>query len=278
MLCNVVDDTKVEKQVCNIVTSSNTSWGSAGTETWYAVTEDVTISERVIVSGTVNLILCDGKKLTASKRISVGTGQTFNIYGQSKDSGELVAETAYGVTGLEPYPDDISSHDAAIGGNNGTACGTLNIYGGKVTATSTAVSHDASKRAYSGGAGIGAGHSSDGGTVIISGGDVTAIGGENGGAGIGAGSKGDSYGGAGGIITITGGTVKARGGREASGIGAGKDGTTSVNYPNSKLKISGGTIEATGGDGGPGISFYEVDITETAAQPIFAFGGEPDGA
>ncbi|MBQ6968188.1 MAG: hypothetical protein IJR19_09665 [Lachnospiraceae bacterium] len=172
-----VDDTKVEKQVCNIVTSSNTSWGSAGTETWYAVTEDVTISERVNVSGTVNLILCDGKKLTASKGIGAGPGQTFNIYGQSEDSGELIAKAACLYSPHENIGTSaLACYDAAIGGTDGS-CGTINIFGGKVNATASAIQNNNSTMfpdALSCAAGIGGGYNGDCGEISIYGGEVNA--------------------------------------------------------------------------------------------------------
>ncbi|MBQ6968189.1 MAG: InlB B-repeat-containing protein [Lachnospiraceae bacterium] len=158
------------------------------------------------------------------------------------------------------------------GGGWGDDGGTIKITGGTVEATS-----------FYGGAGIGAGYSSDGGTIIISGGEVTATGGkEDGGAGIGGGGRlynaASSYGGGSGNITITGGSVKAKGGTGASGIGIGHGGTGSPNYSEKKLEISGGTVEATGGDGGAGICIATVEISDTATQPIFAFGGEPDGS
>lgn len=78
------------------------------------------------------------------------------------------------------------------------------------------------------------------GNLLIEGGDITAIGGENG-AGIGAGYSmcGD--------ITIKGGVVRATGGSTAPGIGAGR-------YPCGDINILGGTVYATGGK--DGISSY----------------------
>ena len=86
--------------------------------------------------------------------------------------------------------------------------------------------------------GIGASYFNKGsvGNLVIEGGNITAIGGENG-AGIGAGYSvcGD--------ITIKGGVVQATGGSSAPGIGAGRHSCGNIN-------ILGGTVYATGGKDG----------------------------
>ena len=172
----------------NVVTTKTTDMMNGN----YVVNADTTISNRITVIGNVNLILCDGVKLTANKGISVSTGNpgnTLNIYGQTNDTGELEA------TG--------SVNAAAIGGNYGDS-GTINISGGTV-------------KAYGGGngAGIGGGDDGVGGTITFNGGAVTANGGGNG-AGIGGGSAG-----AGGTISIIGGQVTANGDNHGAGIGPG---------------------------------------------------------
>ena len=88
---------------------------------WYLVSWDVTISKRIDVIGNVNLVILDDHTVTFEDGIHVAPGSTLNIYGQSNDSGVLkaVADT---------------NKQAAIGGNDGEACGTVNIYGGQVTA------------------------------------------------------------------------------------------------------------------------------------------------
>ena len=50
-----------------VVEDETTSWNGEGGEAWYVVNEDAEISERVEVSGAVNLVLCDGVTLTAEK-------------------------------------------------------------------------------------------------------------------------------------------------------------------------------------------------------------------
>ena len=115
----------------------------------------------------------NGKKLTTTNGIyepaaNKGKGKaTLNIYGQPRDEGELIAK------GIEYVP--------AIGGNDNSGHGDINIYGGKINATGGNY-----------GAGIGSGdeNKSDCGTISIYGGDITAQGGADA-AGIGAGKDGD---------------------------------------------------------------------------------------
>ena len=129
--------------------------------------------------------------------------------------------------------------DAAIGGNAAEAknSGDLTINGGIITAIG----------GNNGGAGIGGGFQGSAGNVVINGGTVTAVGGGSlGAAGIGGGGASDLNNG---TITINGGTVTATGGSYGgTGIGGGYDGGFK------KITINGGTVTATGGSyGGAGI-------------------------
>ena len=167
---------------------------------------NVTIPSRVTVSGTANLILADGFKLTVNNGIGVGNGNSLTIYGQSGSTGTL--ET---VSMTENY--------AGIGGGEDIqTAGTITINRGNVTA-------------YGGyhAAGIGGTSFVSAGTITINGGTVTAIGGYRG-AGIGGGVNGS-----GGTITISGGSVTAIGGGPSRGIGAarnGSNGTISLGWTN----------------------------------------------
>ena len=68
---------------CEHITASHTSLNSSGlTGGWYAVKSDVTVSSRIKVKGSVNLILCDGATLTASEGITVPNGNSLTIWGQ----------------------------------------------------------------------------------------------------------------------------------------------------------------------------------------------------
>ncbi len=59
-----------------IVATDTTTWGTAENTTWYVVSGTVTISSRVTVNGTVNLILRDGAKLTVNGGIGLNNGGT----------------------------------------------------------------------------------------------------------------------------------------------------------------------------------------------------------
>ena len=114
-----------------------------------------------------------------------------------------------------------------------------------------------------------------GGTVTITGGEVTATG-KSGGSGIGsgcaiAGIPGDEYGN-GGEVTITGGKVTATGGNNAAGIGGGNGGSNG-----GTVNITGGDVTATGKSGGSGIG-GSLTISPAAGWNIQAKAGESEGS
>ena len=222
-----------------LVASTDTAWGAAGETTWYVADGDVSISNRVDVNGSVNLLLKDDCELSPNF-IIISAGSTLTIYAQTEGetAGKLVCSNGIGTVGstLIIHGGTVNAtgtSGAGIGGRSrgeqggGEQGGTVTIYGGTVTATG-----------YQG-AGIGGGSSSsvdtnvnvidsscgNGGTVTIYGGTVNASG--TNGAGIGGGSAATGYyagqqyyvGGGGGTITINGGTVNATG--TSGGIGAG---------------------------------------------------------
>ena len=202
-----------------IVTSTAAQTWTSG---WYVVSGNVELNKRVTVSGTINLILCDGAVFNPKKGITVNEGNTLNIYCQSAGDGALTV-------------DNCDGYMAAIGSNSGSTstgvnCGTITINGGIITANGP--------QYY--GTGIGGAVKGTGGTITINGGTVTATGGSSS-AGIGGSSETS------GNITINGGTVTATGGSSAAGIGGGsyKDADT--------ITINGGTVTATGGTSGAGI-------------------------
>lgn len=65
----------------------------SGKEKWIVVNTDATYSENIEVSGTVNLILCDGRTLTAKDGIYIQDGSSLIIWGQENDSGKINANT-----------------------------------------------------------------------------------------------------------------------------------------------------------------------------------------
>ena len=232
---------------------------------WYVVKGNVTRG-MITVSGTANLILADGAKLTATDDsdkhpgIKVASDQSLNIYAQSVDTGTMGQLSASG-----------GKYAAGIGGaGEGGTCGTLNIYGGKVTAVGGEYAAGiggggendetggtggkisiyggiVAANGENGGAGIGGGNRANGGMISIYGGEVIADNtkGDGEGAGIGGGYKGS-----GGTILIAGGKVTAVGGEKddgGAGIGGGEEGAGGT------IKITGGIVNATGTDYGAGI-------------------------
>lgn len=222
-----VEQTKAD---CLSVSADDLQWTSG----WYALDSNVSISKRrIVVDGDVRLILTDGNALNVNGGIEVSEGNSLTIYAQSTDEatmGSLTATTRY--SGFVDY--------AAIGGSKteGAAdAGTISIHGGSVTADNAGQ--------YSRAAGIGGAfwypdgdhnkaNAGKGGTVTITGGVVTALGGWNA-AGIGGAQRGD-----GGSATITGGVVNASGGVSyGSAIGGGQQGNGGT------VLITGGLVTAT---------------------------------
>ena len=224
--------------------ADTTSWTDG---LWYiAPAGGLTISGRITVNGTVNLILRDGATLTANAGITT-TNATLNIYAQSAGTGALTAKGSTGCAGI----------GGRVGGygSNGGAGGTVSIFGGTVTATGgTAANCDGAGAGIGGGgAGLGMGDTGGaGGTVSIFGGTVTATGGTansggGAGAGIGGGGK-DMRGsdGASGTLTLGKG-VKLYSGTNNSGTVLDGSDSTERSYNGSRPQkmfaefISGGS-------------------------------------
>ncbi len=120
--------------------------------------------------------------------------------------------------------------------------------------------------------------------ITITGGTVTATGGE-GGAGIGGGDGGAAE-----NITITGGTVTAAGGYYGAGIGGGSGsggwvsgggGLGSGGGWGQNITITGGTVNADGGDCGAGIGGGKEssgsNVTVSGAAQVTATAGKSNG-
>lgn len=120
--------------------------------TWVVMDEDTIFHERITIKGDVNIILADGKNLTANKGIAVTSKDHSNlsVYGQNQGTGTLKA-----------FPDE-NVFSAGIGGDEGKrSCGTINIYGGRIQASGSDL-----------GAAIGGSAFGNGGTIGIYGGQV----------------------------------------------------------------------------------------------------------
>ena len=175
--------------------SGDTNELSAG---WYIAVGNVQLTERVVLSGDVNIILADECILYIPKGISVVGSSSLSIYAQS-----------FGTTAGSLVIDDCEDYLAGIGGDDNIySSSVISIYGGTISAIGG-----------SGGAGIGGGDEGDGGIINIYGGSVSAKGGSNA-SGIGGGSAGD-----GGTINICGGVIDAKAGKKGYGIGFGKNGS-----------------------------------------------------
>ncbi len=107
-----------------------------GTETalsndWYIVNKDVTFSNNINISGTVNLILADGKTMTAADKSiqgSYNSGAVLNIYSQSGKTGVLNAG-AIAPNYLHVYDGNIN----LTGSFGSLITSEILVYGGNIT-------------------------------------------------------------------------------------------------------------------------------------------------
>lgn len=262
---------------CDTITENTTTL----TPGWWIASRDVIAYHRIEIVGTMNLILADGCTLNAMAGIHADKTTRFNIYGQRKGTGTLLATgTAYG---------------AGIGGKIHEESGIFTINGGIIYAVGD-----------QDGAGIGGGANSNWSgefgnnqQVIINGGTVYAHSPGNG-AGIGGGGTSSAiyviYPGAGGEITINGGQVIATsGGGYGMGPGispcgfAGQDGIISLSWRNcgdyayassyrgqvnfnKAFAIEGGTTLATPetADGKMLKAAHKITFTDNDSQSIIA--------
>lgn len=198
-------DENGEAQTANGVTAvtSGTTTFSAG---WYAVTSNVTNSNRITCNGDVHLILCNDTTLTAHKGITVsGDDNSLTIYQQAEaenaETGKLII-------------DQVDEDYAGIGGDNGGFGGYSDGFGENITINGGYI--NVSGGDY--GAGIGGGVEASAENITINGGIVNTSGGEYA-AGIGGGMDGSAE-----NITINGGVITANGGDYAAGIGGDYEG------------------------------------------------------
>ena len=243
-----IKEWETEEREAIILTGSDSQFTLSNQ--WYVITGDNVIYPKGLVcQGDVHLILADGAILMAmgvmamgdenSAGIQVsGEGNSLTIYGQDKQTGQLLAT---------------SGTAAGIGGGSGGNGSNITINGGTVTANGDG-----------GAAGIGGGAGESGSNITINGGTVTATS-EADGAGIGGGRDGKGM-----YITINGGTVTATSRISGAGIGGGYCGS------GSNIIINGGTITANGGMYASGIGGGdggESDIVYVATDLIIKADG-----
>ncbi len=195
-------------------------------KTWaygFSINADTTYNGYVTVTNTTTLTIPEGCTVTLNKGLRVPAGVTFTLEG----SGKLIAKASdSGQAGIGGYPDKPNAGTIIING-----C-TVEAEGGE----------------YAAGIGGGYNNSTDnggsGGTITINGGNVSAISGNKGGAGIGGGRNGAS-----GTITINDGTVYAKDNcrpilwsymdlEQGAAIGSG------YANPNYDVTINGGSVTA----------------------------------
>ena len=266
----------------------------------YVVRSNIHVSDVIFVEGNTNLILCDGAKLTVAKGVLVsppeGQNCTLSIFGQVNNSGQLVNEqkvvSSLGLGGsgtefdTDVYPgigtfsgmsSTINFHGGTINvvAPNGYAAaigngipshdmGTINFYGGDITATGGCIE---SPDLRLGSAAIGTYNVRANGSINIYGGNITAISYFYG-PGIGTGNYGNEGNDKEFSVTINGGRVLAQGGNNASGIGCGSFLIGNENFMNihgivqptvetymsgKTITINGGSVEAHGDSSGAGI-------------------------
>ena len=150
---SVAEEVKSCPSYSTIGSQNDLTIGNGG---WYVVNGDATISNRVTVTGTANIILLSGT-LTCSDGIRLSNGNTLNIYPGSSSEGTITAK--------------IKGDDYAnIGGNEDETCGTLNFHGGTLNAENDSI--------WTYGAAIGSGgfeeNKAPTGSVNIYGGEITA--------------------------------------------------------------------------------------------------------
>lgn len=187
-----------------LVTADDTTWGADdGQEYWYVVSGNVTIDQRVTITGNVHLILEDDCHLKALKGITVldkdgdislSDPDKLAIYAQStgENMGKLTA-TGDGMAGIgaRSY---INSQNQYAEYNSGT----IIICGGSITAKGGSYTTGIGGGNAPGDTGAGCGRCN----IAIHGGNVTATSGQY--CGVALGTAGST-----GSVTITGGTVSA---------------------------------------------------------------------
>ncbi|MDE6903195.1 MAG: carbohydrate-binding domain-containing protein, partial [Lachnospiraceae bacterium] len=235
-----------------LVSNNDITWGDDGHDGWYVLNADTQFGDRISVKREVHLILMDGYTLTANLGITVEEGNSLTIYAQSNGAGALVAESK---------SDDSagigSNYGAGIGGGAGGAGGNITINGGMVAAANNGGDPN---HGMGGGAGIGGGADANGvansaaGKISITSGTVVAT--SSGyGVGIGGGgAHGDDD-----IISITGGGVTAQGGNVgiscnnmieiSDGSVTAQGGSVGIRG-DITVEIRGGAVTADGADGG----------------------------
>ena len=123
--------------------SANVSWNDG----WYTVSGNVTITGDVFLGADTHLILQDGAKLTINGSIRTSSSHIY-IYGQAEGTGKLNVTNSSGTAILGPDSRIMEIHGGEItaeSDGDGISNGGINMYGGKLTVTSSTSSRAAIK-------------------------------------------------------------------------------------------------------------------------------------
>lgn len=115
--------------------SASVSWSDG----WYTVSGDVTITGDVNLGADTHLILQDGAKLKINGSIRTSSSHIY-IYGQAEGTGKLNVTYSSGTAILGPDSRIIEIHGGEVtveSNNDGISNGGINMYGGKLTVTSS---------------------------------------------------------------------------------------------------------------------------------------------
>ena len=198
---------------------ANVTWSDG----WYTVSGNVTITGDVFLGANTHLILQDGAKLTINGSIRTSTSHIY-IYGQAEGTGKLNVIYSSGTAILGPDSRIMEIHGGEItaeSNDDGISNGGINMYGGKLTVTSSASTGTAIKFNTSG--------------INVYGGELVAEATNTGSSEHAVGIQGS------GVLTVYGGKVHAAG--------------NGVNYNT----YYGQAIDATIKSGTEGIKFYFSD-------------------
>ena len=238
--------TTQHKDGVTVVTSEMATLGTADTETWYVVDDNLNRGG-FDVNGDVHLILTDGKTLSSGD-VDLYPNSSLTVYGQAGGSGKL------NIT--DPYDDGIGCKQASYDNRS------LTVNGGSVFVTGksneTDYGYDAINTIE---------------TITVNGGSLTAIGGtsvaKTGGDGIYHATT----------ITVNGGSLTAIGGGGTDDYDGHRGDGYGILSSSGTINLNGGSLTATGGDVGiPALSFNTLTIKSgltyyDAANGYTAFTG-----
>ena len=200
--------------------SASVTWSDG----WYTVSGNVTITGDVFLGADTHLILQDGAKLTINGSIRTSTSHIY-IYGQAEGTGKLnviyssIYSSGTAILGPDSRIMEIHGGEVTVESNgDGISNGGINMYGGKLTVTSSASTGTAIEFNTSG--------------INVYGGEIVAEATNTGSSEHAVGIQGS------GVLTVYGGKVHAAG--------------NGVNYDT----YYGQAIDATIKSGTEGIKFY----------------------